>query len=175
MLNRTNLTLSALSNRLNLGTRSLARTASVNHGAQPVRIRHLHSDHDVMRDRMVWYVVSSFPREIYVIPLIPGSIIPGPQQRLSRWVGQGSSQSACERSGEPETTLSWLLGQAGCGHQGSESRSTRPAVKPAGTRVSKRRPGRCPRLAGFEGLPAAARQAATAGSAAAPRVAVAEA
>ena len=40
MLNRTNLTLSALSNRLNLGTRSLALNASVNNGGQTLRIRH---------------------------------------------------------------------------------------------------------------------------------------
>ena len=79
MLNRMNLTLSALSNRLNLGTRSLALNASVNHGDQTLRIRHLH--HDVMRDTMAWYVVSPFAPGKYDIPPIPGSIIPGQQQR----------------------------------------------------------------------------------------------
>ena len=63
MLSRINLTLSALTNRLNLGTRSLVLNASVNNGKTTLRIRHLH--HDVMRERMVWYVVPSFAlREI---------------------------------------------------------------------------------------------------------------
>ena len=38
MLNRTNLTLSALSNRLNLGTRSLVLGTGVNHGGNTLRI-----------------------------------------------------------------------------------------------------------------------------------------
>jgi hypothetical protein len=46
MLNRTNLTLSTLSNRLNLGTRSLVLNTGVNNGTA-LRIRHAH--HDVMR------------------------------------------------------------------------------------------------------------------------------
>ena len=54
MLNRTNLTLSALalSNRLNLGTRSLAANASVNKDDQAQYIRQSH--HGVMRDGMMW-------------------------------------------------------------------------------------------------------------------------
>ena len=73
LMNRTNLTLSALalSNGLNLGTRSLAVNASVNDGDQTLRIRHPH--HDVMRERMVWYVVSSIPKPTNAIPAIPGS------------------------------------------------------------------------------------------------------
>src|SRR4051812_11124339 len=51
MLNRTNRTLSANLNRLNLGTRSLAATANVNKGdLQTLRIRHDHRV--VMRDGM---------------------------------------------------------------------------------------------------------------------------
>ena len=57
MLNRTNLTLSALSNRLNLGTRSLVLNASVNNGGT-LRIRHAH--HDVMRDAMAAFEVGEF-------------------------------------------------------------------------------------------------------------------
>ena len=62
MLNRTNLTLSALalSNGLNLGTRSLAANADVNIDGQTLCIRHSH--HDVMREGMVWYVVFSMPK-----------------------------------------------------------------------------------------------------------------
>jgi hypothetical protein len=73
MYNRTNLTLSArsLSNRLNLGTRSLALNASVNHGDQTLRTRTAH--HGVMREGMVWYDVFPITQPRYGIPTIPGS------------------------------------------------------------------------------------------------------
>ncbi len=73
MLNRTNQTLSALalSNRLNLGTRSLAVNASVNDGAQTLRTRHAY--HDLMRDGMVWFDVFSIPKSKHSIPSIPSS------------------------------------------------------------------------------------------------------
>jgi hypothetical protein len=76
MLNRTNLTLSALalSSGLNLGTRSLAANASVNNGGETLRIRTSH--HDVMRDGMVWYFVFSMPKPRHVIPVIPISLSP---------------------------------------------------------------------------------------------------
>ncbi len=82
LLNRTNLTLSALalSNGLNLGTRSLAVNASVNTGDQTLRTRLTH--HDVMRERMVWYVVSSISKPMYAIPAIPGSFSP---EQPSQW------------------------------------------------------------------------------------------
>ncbi len=85
LLNRTNLTLSALalSNGLNLGTRSLAVNASVNDGDQILRTRHSHQD--VMRERMVWYVVSSISKSIYAIPSIQGSFFQQ-QQRPSSCV-----------------------------------------------------------------------------------------
>jgi hypothetical protein len=75
MLNRTNLTSSALalSNGLNLGTRSLAANASVKHGDTTPRVRPSH--HDVMREGMVWCVVFSMPKPRYAIPAIPGSFI----------------------------------------------------------------------------------------------------
>jgi hypothetical protein len=75
MLNRTNRTLSALalSNGLNLGTRSSAANTSVNFGGETLRTRQSH--HDVMRERMDWYVVLSIPRPRYAIPVIPGSFI----------------------------------------------------------------------------------------------------
>jgi len=73
MFNRTNLTLSArtLSNRLNLGTRSLARNAGVKNGGQILRTRPTH--HDVLREGMVWYDVFPNMPEGYGIPSIPGS------------------------------------------------------------------------------------------------------
>jgi hypothetical protein len=73
MLSRTNQTLSALalSNRLNLGTRSLAALASVNDGNLTPCTRH--SYHGVMRDGMVWYDVFSNPKTKHPIPTIPSS------------------------------------------------------------------------------------------------------
>src|ERR1700677_412039 len=84
LLNRTNLTLSALalSNGLNLGTRSLAVNASANNnGELSLRTRHTH--HDVMRERMVWYVVSSIPKPTDAIPAIPSSFSQQQQHWLS--------------------------------------------------------------------------------------------
>ncbi len=69
MLNRTNRTLSAHLNRLNLGTRSLALKSGVNIDGQTLRLRHAHCV--VMRDGM---------REEAVEPVsdsIASSLIPG--------------------------------------------------------------------------------------------------
>ena len=110
MLSRINLTLSALTNRLNLGTRTLVLNASGNNGKTTLRIRHLH--HDVMRQRMVWCVVPSFTSERYDIPPMPDSIIPGPQQHPIRCEGQEPSRSACQRSVLPKPSQAWLLKQA---------------------------------------------------------------
>jgi hypothetical protein len=84
MLNRKNQTLSALalSNRLDLGTRSLAANAGVNHGDQILCI--LHSSHDVMRDGSAWYVVSSIPKKRYEVPASPGSVSETEQRRFRR-------------------------------------------------------------------------------------------
>ena len=102
MLNRTNLTLSALSNRLNLGTRSLVLNASVNNGDQTLRIRHLH--HDVMRERMVWLcVVPSCIQGNTTFRPLPGSIIPGQQQRPIRCAGQEASRPVCLPCVEPRS------------------------------------------------------------------------
>jgi hypothetical protein len=74
MFNRTNLTLSArsLSNRLNLGTRSLALNAGVNHGDPTLRTRT--AFHGVMREGMVWYDVFAITEPRYGISTIPGSL-----------------------------------------------------------------------------------------------------
>jgi hypothetical protein len=73
MFYRTNQTLSALalSNRLNLGTRSLAANAGVNDGNLTLCARH--SYHGVMRDGMVWYEVFTDPKTKHPIPSIPSS------------------------------------------------------------------------------------------------------
>jgi hypothetical protein len=73
MLNRTNQTLSALahSTRRNVGTRSLAANASVNHGDQTFDVRH--SLHGLMRDGMDWIYVVTVPQWGPHIQPIPGS------------------------------------------------------------------------------------------------------
>jgi len=71
MLNRTNRTLSANLNRLNLGTRSLATQADVNNGDQTLRIRHAHRV--VMRDGMTGFPPSPISISGGVIPVISGS------------------------------------------------------------------------------------------------------
>jgi hypothetical protein len=73
MLNRTNRTLSANLNRLNLGTRSLAVTANLNTGdLQTLRTRHVHRV--VMRDGMHGYRPSPISISRGAIPVIPGSL-----------------------------------------------------------------------------------------------------
>ncbi len=73
MFNRTNLTLSArtLTNRTNLGTRSLALVANVKNVGQALRSRLTH--HDVSREGRMWYDVYPIMPEGYGIPSIPGS------------------------------------------------------------------------------------------------------
>jgi len=110
MFNRTNLTLSALalSNRLNLGTRSLAVNASVNHGDQTPRIRHTH--HDVMREGMVWYDVFPIITERYATPTTPGSFS-HVLQRLQGRVTLQPSWSAVDVGVEPEPRPDNLVGR----------------------------------------------------------------
>jgi hypothetical protein len=110
MLNRTNLTLSALalSNGLNLGTRSLAANASVNDGDQTLRTRHSH--HDVMRERMVWYVVSSIPKPTDAIPAIQSSFSQKQQQSLS-CVTLPQGNVAVEVCVEPDPRPADLVGR----------------------------------------------------------------
>ena len=80
MLNRTNLTLSALalSNRLNLGTRSLAANAGVNKGDKTQTIRQSH--HGVMRDGMMWPGSDPIPQIGAAFPCIPSSFSLVPQR-----------------------------------------------------------------------------------------------
>ncbi len=110
MLNRMNRTLSALNNRLNLGTRTLVLNASGNNGKTTLRIRHLH--HDVMRQRMVWCVVTSFTSERYDISPRPDSIVPGPQLPPIRCADQEPSRSACQRSVQPKPSQARPFKQA---------------------------------------------------------------
>jgi len=125
MLSRMNLMLSALTNRLNLGTRTLALNASGNNGKTTLRIRHVH--HDVMRQRMVLCVVSYFTSERYDIPPMPDSIIPGPQQPPIRCSDREPSRSACQRSVQPKPSQAWLLKQARPGQHPRESYSASAA------------------------------------------------
>jgi len=98
MLYRTNRTLSANLNRLNLGTRSLAATANVNTGdLQTLRIRHAH--HVVMRDGMHGFSPPSISIRRGEIPVLPGSL-PVPSRLVSsRVVGRGVDLAAETFSG----------------------------------------------------------------------------
>jgi hypothetical protein len=90
MLNRTNQTLSALalSNRLNLGTRSFAVKASAKLGAKTLRTRHVDFHQDLMRVGMEWSMPAySIPKSKRQSPSIP-SFFPGLQSDQS-----GSVQS----------------------------------------------------------------------------------
>jgi len=71
MLNRTNRTLSANLNRLNLGTRSLAFVACNNMGAQTPHVRH--DQQVVMRAGMPGYCDPRIPDSHPDYPIIPGS------------------------------------------------------------------------------------------------------
>jgi hypothetical protein len=110
MLSRMNLTLSALalSNRLNLGTRSFAANASVNFGVQTLRTRQSH--HDVMRERMDWYVVLSMPRPRYAIPAIPSSFF-SEQQCPTSCVTLQQGCVAVDVPVEPEPRPADLVGR----------------------------------------------------------------
>jgi hypothetical protein len=97
MLNRTNLTLSALalSNRLNLGTRSLAANAGVNTGAKTLNIRQSH--HGDMRDGMMWPGVDPIPQIGPAFRPIPSSFSSVPQCPSSGVAVQCSSRVADAR------------------------------------------------------------------------------
>jgi hypothetical protein len=71
MLNRTNRTLSAYCNRLNLGTRSLAPVARFNFSASTLHTRHVHPV--VMRAGVMEVPVYPIPSGRTGIPSIPGS------------------------------------------------------------------------------------------------------
>jgi len=84
MLNRTNRTLSANLNRLNLGTRSLVLTTGVNNGDSTLRVRHAHAHVYAMRDGMFR---SSYPSIlnaswVSIPPTIPCS------SPVTPWPGQ---------------------------------------------------------------------------------------
>jgi len=170
LLNRTNLTLSALalSNGLNLGTRSLAANASVNDGDQTLRTRQSH--HDVMRERMVWYVVSSIPKPMYEIPAIPSSF----SQQPFSCVTLPQGDVAVEVCVEPEPRPADLVGRcepcvldrypsfgasvpsAGNLTRGASGSKARPGLKSSGIQGLKRTARRAAR-------PAAAAMSATFG------------
>jgi hypothetical protein len=109
MFNRTNLTLSArsLSNRLNLGTRSLAINAGVKNGGRTLRTRQTH--HDVLREGMAWYDVFPIMSDGYGIPSIPVSFF-RQQGQPGRLTGQPGHPSADVRV-EPEPRPADLVGR----------------------------------------------------------------
>jgi hypothetical protein len=172
MLNRTNLTLSALSNRLNLGTRSLVLGTGVNHGGQTLRLRNSH--HDVMRKRMVWHVVSPFVPSKYDIPPVPGSVISGPQQCPIRFAAsQVTSRPARDQRVERDAGTDWRFMPLPARREDSVLDRPSPAAGSRELAARKQRPGRCTRTAGPVAPAHAARRSA--GSATSAIAAAAEA
>jgi hypothetical protein len=110
MLNRKDLTLSALalSNGLNLGTRSLAANASVIDGDQTLNVRHSH--HGVMREGMVWYARFSNRKPRYAIPTIPSSFSIE-RQRLLSWLPLQQGCVAVSVPVEPDPRPADLVGR----------------------------------------------------------------
>lgn len=97
-MNRNNLTLSALSNRLNLGTRSLVLTTSVDNNGKALRIRHTH--HDMMRMPMEHESVFPIPVEVYAIPPVAGPAYAA---------AAAAFKKACGGSWKPDATDAWLV------------------------------------------------------------------
>jgi hypothetical protein len=165
-LNRTNLTLSALalSNGLNLGTRSLAANASVNDGDQILYIRHSH--HVVMRQGMVWYVVFSNPKPRYAIPAIPSSFF-SEQQRPMSCVTLQQGCLAGDVSVEPEPRPADLVGRPQpCVLDLVSRRLTTRSLVGDTTAASDSNSRSTVKIAGKTGLKRTARRAARAAAAA---------
>jgi len=145
MLNRTNLTLSArtLSNRLNLGTRSLALSAGVNHGDQTLRTRQTH--HDTVREGMVWYDVFPIMPARYGIPTDPGSFSQ-PQQCLPSCAQAQPGRSAAAIRVEPDLRPADLIDRPERGAGVGNPRFPSVAVAPSERRMPERRLAResCP-------------------------------
>jgi len=160
MLNRTNQTLSALSNRLNLGTRSLVLVTGVNSGANTLRTRQVH--HDVMRVRMVWHVVSVFGSSKCDIPSIPGSPIPGAQQRPGRYASAAAASRAASPDRDGHDARRGRLARVEASRRNEAMlRSSRPTsgTKQGTPTGRKQRPGQFLGSAGNQGRAYAARAA----------------
>jgi len=174
MLNRTNLTLSALSNRLNLGTRSLAVNASVNNRGQALTLRPSFHDHHVMREGTVWDVVRSFYSPSDRISPRPGSMIPIPRslQRPMRCADSRKIEAAFVGRVAADFALGGSSSLLGRGWQGSLVSSLKPTANKSGHQALKRQAGRKPRSGeeaseGFAASPAEAPRAAAATAASA--------
>jgi hypothetical protein len=149
MYYRTYLTLSALSNRLNLGTRSLVQATSVKHGNPILRIRHPY--HDVMREAMVLDVVSPFKPVDYDIPCSSGSIVPGQEKRLLDKAGKVSSRSACQNPVNPEAEQRGRVSQPASGQCEPFFRPARRSPRSARASVLSLVLGRSPRQGACRG------------------------
>jgi hypothetical protein len=143
MLNRNNLTLSALSNRLNLGTRSLVLTTGVNNGTA-LRIRSTH--HDVMREHAGWYFAASTPVEVCVVPPITGPASAAAARLKKAWVDAWKPDAADARL-VPSQSRAWqgwpsgrLTASPGSGSGRLSSSRSRLSTAQAGGVEFRRRP-----------------------------------
>jgi hypothetical protein len=110
MLNRTNRTLSANDNRLNLGTRKLDQNASANIGSLTLRTAHV--DHDVVSVRAVHLLYPGLefggPSIMGPKPLKPAMPEMTGSSPESSWPGQG--QASRDQQGQPVALASQPVG-----------------------------------------------------------------
>jgi len=113
MLNRTNRTLSANTNRLNLGTRKLDQNASANIGTLTLRTAQVdHVDHDVVSVRAVHLAYPGFmfggPSIAGPKPLKPAMSEMAGSSPESSWPSQG--QPSRDQQGQPVALASQPVG-----------------------------------------------------------------
>ena len=152
MLNRTNRTLSANTNRLNLGTRKLDRNASANIGSLTLRTAHV--DHDVVSVRADHLVYPGLafggPSMRAPKPWKPAMSVMAGSSPESSWPVQG--RSSRDQQGQPVAMASQPVGTVvvRSGDHGTDRRVAPPRTS-APRRLSRailERRCELPRLAG---------------------------
>jgi hypothetical protein len=134
MLNRTNRTLSANLNRLNLGTRSLALVVGFNKGAQTLHTRH--AAPVAMRAGIVGgYPAEPQPMGRIGIPSIPGS------PSVSSWlIASPAIHPRVDSAFDAPSSADWLVGS----FDPPCRRVEVPASDPTRLRQERGKPGRQP-------------------------------
>jgi hypothetical protein len=164
MLNRTNRTLSANLNRLNLGTRSLGLQASAIVGGQTLRIRHAHDV--VMRDGIVGVPMDPITCGSWRVVEIPCSSPVPPRAPAARVVRDRVEPAAAVRPATAEPAF--LFGRPGLGGYSQRQSQARLPQEPAKT---GRKPLRGKRPSSWSGVACTADRAALRAYAASPAAA----
>jgi len=158
MLNRTNRTLSAHLNRLNLGSRSLVLATGESNGKSTLRIPHAHGRYP-MRDGMFWSFDPPIrPTSRIAIPTTPGSslVVPGPVE-----VSVVRPPVVVDHA--THSALTARTAQAACLPDAGQGQPAKPGRKPLQGRRQGREFASEGALIRAAGEPAAARTAAAGG------------